>query len=634
MTSAYQIKPSKPYPLGVRKEGHSIYVSMISETEECGILLYSDHMDYKEPLKIAFPAKQHIGQVYSMQIDGVPTHYNRYKLYQKDKVFADEFGRHFQKYEYGTLRSNSDMLGILDYKEFDWQKDTKPHLSFADSVIYGLHVRGFTMNAGSHCCHKGTYKGVTEKLDYLKELGVTSIALMPAYEFIEKELPQAAVGMKPDLLAVSKTSEQSLNYWGYKKGFYYAPKAAYSAGEDPCLEMKQLVKACHEKHMELIMQFYFPGDILENQIVPILEYWAEEYHIDGFWLLAGHININIIKNSPILADTKLIFRDFADAGEEQSQMSASGDKRLCIYREDTLKDYRRFIKGEEHTIESVMYHFRKNGRRVAYLNSIADYQGFRLADMVAYDYKHNEANGEHNLDGCNYNYSWNCGEEGPTDNDAIQKLRMRQMKNAMSLVLLSQGTPYIFMGDEIGHSQKGNNNPYNQDNDISWVNWQLLQTNRELFTFVKELISYRKAHPILHMEEAFSGNDFLGCGYPDLSFHGLEVYRPLTEPYRRELGIMLCGQYARRNGEEDKMIYIACNMHSVPHTFMLPLLEKELVWKPVICTASEHEATVSTTDEWKVSQSKCTSTLPYHISLPPRTIAVLEASFDEKTYSL
>ena len=591
MTSDYKVLPSTPYPLGVRREGKHIFASMISDVPDCGILLYGNTEE--EPLKIPFPINGRMGHIYSMKLQGIPAHYNGYRLYKGDTICSDGYGTCYASHPYGEPIESAEMMGLLEGKRFDWGGGVKPDVSFSDAVFYGLHVRGFTMGTGSKCRHKGTFTGVMEKLDYLQELGITSIILMPAYEFIEHE----------------KENRSFLNYWGYKKGYYYAPKASYAASTDPCTEMKQLVKACHEKGMELFMQFYFTEDVLEPEIIRILEYWVMEYHVDGFQIMAGHINIHIIEKAPSLADTKLIFREFHDTEHSDVRVPKKRNKRLCIYLDNTMKDYRRFLKGDEYTLEAAMYHFRKNGRKVAYLNGIADYNGFRIADMVSYDYKHNEANGEHNSDGSNHNYSWNCGVEGPTNNRSVVQLRNRQIKNALSLIFLSQGTPYLFMGDEMGSSQKGNNNPYNQDNEISWLDWRNLTKNREIYQFTKELIAYRKAHRILHMDDYLAGTDIMGCGYPDISFHGLELYKPVFEPYRRELGILLCGKYAReRDGKEDSMIYIACNMHWENHTFALPKLRNGETWHVALQTSKENV---------EIKQES--------IEILSRTIVVLEA---------
>lgn len=563
-------------------------------------------------MKIPCPEQFHIGHVYSMKIEGIPAFYNCCQLYRDDEILADDHGYCYEKHPYGTALAASEMAELISGRPFDWGEEKRPEISFSDAVFYGLHVRGFTRDTSSGVRHKGTFQGVMEKLDYLKELGITSLLLMPAYEFIEREKVAAA----------SSGSEPTLNYWGYKKGYYYAPKASYAAGKDPCGEMKQLVKACHERGMELFMQFYFPYEVKEPEILNILEYWAMEYHVDGFQIMAGHINIRIIKEAPLLADTKLIFVDFPD---EQPGPKAEDalKKRLCVYLGNTRNDYRSFLKGQENTLPAAMYHFRKNGHTVAYLNSIADYDGFRVADMVSYDFKHNEANGEENRDGTDYNFSWNCGEEGPSKKKGVSALRLRQMKNAMLLIFLSQGTPYLFMGDEFGSSQQGNNNPYNQDNKISWVNWKAQQTNQEYFDFVKALIAYRKQHKILHMDSVLSGSDILGHGYPDISFHGTEAYKPDTEPFRRAFGVMLCGRYASDGTE--KMIYVAFNMHREARAFALPSLQKGGKWELVLQSGTE-EADFETKEVTETRRRKKKVVVKQTaVKAPPHTILVLEA---------
>ena len=626
MTATFKILPSTPYPLGIRKQGKRIFASMVSNEKDCGILLYSSKET--EPLKIAFPEEYRVGQVYSMEIEGIPGHYTAYRLYKGDEILSDVYGTSYKAHPYGEEVESAQMLAYFHTKPFDWEEDVKPAVPFSEAVFYGLHVRGFTMGKGSQCRHKGTFTGIMEKLNYLQDLGITSLLLMPAYEFIENEQIKAVKTPLSGQVFAQSANRNYLNYWGYKKGYYYAPKASYSATKDPVTEMKQLIKACHQKGMELFMQFYFPTEVQEPEIIRILEHWIMEYHVDGFQIMAGHINIQIIKDAPSLTDAKLIFYDFADhAGQESGRSYVKKtDKRLCIYRDNTMNDFRRFLKGDEYTLESMMYHFRKNGRNVAYLNSIADYSGFRIADLVSYDYKHNEANGENNSDGTNFNYSWNCGVEGPTKKKAVLQLRARQMKNALSFVFLSQGTPYIFMGDEMGFSQQGNNNPYNQDNDTTWLDWRCLRKNSDIYEFTKRLIAYRKAHRILRMDEYLAGTDIMGCGYPNISFHSEEAYKAVFEPYRRELGVLLCGKYAReRDGREDKMIYIIYNMHWEAHTFALPKLPKGEAWHVALQTSPE-ELEIVTIEKEIALTSKVISKMSHEeIVIAPRSVVVLES---------
>ena len=616
MAEEFKILPLSPYPLGVRREGSDILVSMISDEPDCGIILYNIENEEMESVKISFPESLRIGHIYAMRLKGVPMCYNGYRVYRGDKIFCDEYGRCYVRQAYGVPMFQSQMMGLLEQQSFDWNGDKKPEVAFSDAVFYGLHVRGFTMGEGSDCDHKGTFAGVTEKLDYLKDLGVTSLLLMPAYEFIENERPQPyAAG--PGQLLQPRTALNTLNYWGYKKGYYYAPKASYAAGPDPCTEMKELVRACHEKGMELFMQFYFPEDFPETEIIRVFNYWVMEYRIDGFRVMSpAHININLIKNDPLLAETRFIYEDFEDKVYQGMSFTQKYNKRLCIYRDDTMRDYRRFLRGEEDTLSGVKYHFRKNDSKIAFLNSIADYNTLRIVDMVSYSRKHNEANGEYNKDGSDYNYSWNCGVEGPTTDATVLQLRIRQIKNALTLVFLSQGTPYLFMGDEMASSQLGNNNPYNQDNEISWLNWHDLEQHKEICDFVKMLIAYRKKHKIL-----------------DSSFHGLEVYKTEEAPSGRELGVLLCGRYAPTCNDasdtvSDKSIYIALNMYWEKQCFDLPQLKKgapkEAFWKVAFATCEEKvEVHVK---QWQASYGRKESTdlKQQCIMVPPRTIVVLE----------
>ena len=610
MSKKYKLFPTKPYPLGVRREGKDILVSMVSGVEDCGIILYSNKeklADEEKVLRIAFPTECRIGHVYSMKIEEVPTHYNEYQLYHGEKIFVDTLGTCYKKYPYGTVRGKTNMIGMFADAAFDWGKERKPALKFSDSVFYGLHVRGFTMGADSNFRHKGTFAGVQEKLEYLLDLGITSIILMPAYEFIENEQSIKGKGA---------SNQSTLNYWGYKSGYYYAPKASYASSKNPCVEFKQLVKSCHEKGMELFMQFYFSEEMSDAEAVRVLEFWVMEYHVDGFQIMTEKKHVLAAEKSPILADTKLIFREFADVRESGRHVSGAKDflKRLCIYNDEAMQDYRRFLKGDDFMTDAFLYHFSKNDKAKAYMNSIADYHGFRLADIVSYNEKHNDANAEDNADGTDENFSWNCGVEGPTEHSRILMLRKQQMKNALSFVCLSQGTPYLFMGDEMGCTQQGNNNPYNQDNEISWMDWTCLQQNSEIYQYTKDLLSYRKANAILHGDEPLDGRDYSGLGFPNISFHAREAYRVVYEENGKAVGVMLCGNADVRAGEKTeptcKVIYIACNMQWIGRRLAMPKLKGDATWQVVMKTCVE--------EPFLIQQSS-------FLEVPPRSVVVLEA---------
>ncbi len=613
MNNTFTTRPSTPYPLGIRRQGRAVRASFVSRETDCGVVLKSAHSGSEE-LRIPFDETDRCGSVYSMRIENVPGEYTLATFYEGDEIVPDKNGARFVKHAYGEELAASELESILTEKEYDWENTKRPCVPFSQAVVYGLHVRGFTKHPTSGCKHKGTFAGVAEKLDYLQELGVTSLLLQPAYEFTEAEKNTAdvhAVGAPYGGYSSEKAKEEKkkLNYWGYQEGYYYAPKASYAAGKDAVTEFKDLVKACHVRGMELWMQFYFPHTVNEREILSILEHWTLEYQVDGFQIMADHINMELVRNAPLLSDVRLIYYGFEDRPLSDRNQHSPG-KRLCAFNEGPMIAYRRFLKGDEHTLSDMMEVLKKNGRSVAYMNSVADYNSFRVNDLVSYDYKHNEDNGEDNRDGSNYNHSWNCGEEGPSRKKAVIALREKQKKNIFTMLALSQGTPYLFMGDEMSKTQKGNNNPYNQDNETAWVNWRDLKKNGEFYQFVKELLAFRKAHPILHMDQPLTGADVKGLGYPDISFHGLEAYMTSSEPYRRELGVLLNGAYAKtEDGEPDSLLFLAFNMHWQAHECALPLLRKGLRWQVVLATEKlpeDHE-------------------LERTLTVPARTIYVLEA---------
>ena len=377
-----------------------------------------------------------------------------------------------------------------------------------------------------------------------------------------------------------------LNYWGYTKGFYYAPKAAYAAAGDGVREFKELVKALHESGMELVMQFYFPEEVRRSEILEILCYWVLEYHVDGFHLLGENLPVDMLAAEEVLADTKLWYNRFDTDwiyGREEPLYP-----HVAEYNEAWYYDMRKFLKGDGDMLGSVLYHMRHIPRKAGTIHYLTNYFGFTLADMVSYDYKHNEANGEDNKDGSDYNCSWNCGEEGMTRKRGIKALRLKQMKNAMCLLLLSQSTPLIFMGDEFGNSQKGNNNPYCQDNPVSWLDWSGIRKNAKLHDFWKMLIAFRRKNPILHPARELRLTDYIACGYPDLSYHGKYAWRVQTEGNVRHIGIMLCGKYAKSGGPgEDAFLYIAMNMHWESRELAFPKLPRGMKWEFVFSTESE-----------------------------------------------
>lgn len=576
----------RPYPLGAEIESDGIRFSFVSKEADCGILLF-DRVTGKKLDRIPFSPEDRIGNVYCKTIDDLDASRITYQFYIDDKTIPDWRARVFPgRVVYGKEREWSDLKAGFLTQGFDWEGDRRPRIPYHQALVYCLHVRGFTRHSSSKVKNRGTFAGIQEKIPYLKEIGVTTLELQPAYEFTEipsreellVEFPCGAGPMDGDSETLRK-----LNYWGYKEGYYYTPKAAYAASEDPTVEFKELVRALHKNGMELVMQMYFPSGVNRCELLDILRFWLLEYHVDGFHLMGDDIPADLLAADDILADTKLWYYHFntdhiypRDGWPEYLNVAEYNDAWCC--------DMRRFLKGDEGMIGSALYHMRHIPWKSGCIHYLSNYSGFTLADMVSYDYKHNEANGEENRDGTDYNLSWNCGEEGTTKRKKVRELRIKQIKNAMSLIILSQSTPLIFMGDEFGNSQKGNNNPYCQDNVTAWLDWNVRKKNGEIFEFWKQLVSFRREHPILHPERELRLMDDMACGYPDLSYHGQNAWRPQTDVHFRHIGVLLCGKYARAETGDDAFVYLALNMHWESHELALPRLPKGQEWKSYIST--------------------------------------------------
>ncbi len=594
--------PVNPYPLGAHCEKEGIRFSFVSQVRNCGVILY-DLKTGEKLYSLPFTDEERIGSIYCKYIKNINPDEISYQFYEGERLLADPFARGFAKSApYGKRREESSLKAVFPKQDFDWEGDVRPLLPYRDCVCCCMHVRGFTKHASSGAEHKGTFLGVIEKLPYLKESGFTTIELQPAYEFWEMETKEE---IEKDAAA------ERINYWGYKKGYYMMPKQGYAAGKDAAAEFKEMVKAFHQNGMEIIMQFYFPAGVRACDIPEILRYWVLEYHVDGFHLKGEGLSVGLIAEDPFFSDTKIWYDSFdteAVCGKKQDY------KNLAFYQDAYMTDMRRFLKGDENMLNSVMYHMRHIPDGAGRIHYFSNYYGMTLADTVSYDYKHNEANGEENRDGSNENFSWNCGEEGPTRRLKVKELRQRQIKNAMCLLLFSQSTPLLFMGDEFGNSQKGNNNPYCQDNSVTWLNWNDLEKNSELYEFWKKLVSFRKEHPILHPEKELSVMDSLSCGYPGLSYHGQNAWKPGLEGSNRQIGIMYCGKYANHGGNEDVFCYLAVNMHWESRKLGLPKLPKDMKWVRCIQTAKQE-----TEEEEKQLSGQNTAV---SCRIPGRSIAV------------
>lgn len=567
-----------PFPLGAHPigQGKGIRVSFPSEDEECGVLIY--HRGSNRLIKKhTFRPQDRLGSIRYGVVAGIDIEKITYLFYSGEKVFPDRWAYAYElRGKYGTPHTPEDYRALAGGAPYDWGEDVCPRIPYEEAVCYGMHVRGFTMHSSSGVSARGTFAGIVEKLDYLQQLGITTIELQPVYEQTELLNAEALMQLGPP----GQFREPKLNYWGYQEGYYYAPKSAYAAG-DAVTEFKDLVKALHVRGMEIILQFYFPEHIPMGEIINVLRYWSWAYHVDGFHLMGGTLQMHVIAADPALSDRKLWYYDFPTE-QIYGYEKIPAYRNLAVYNEGYQQDMRRFLKGDEGMLQAVTQRMRCNPRQKGVINYLTDYAGFTMMDMVSFDRKHNEDNGEDNRDGSDRNYSWNCGVEGPSRRKQILALRCRQLRNAFTLLMLSQGTPYFFMGDEFGRTQKGNNNPYCQDNATTWVNWGELDKKRELYEYVRELIWLRRRHSIFHLERECRLMDYRSCGSPDLSYHGLEAWRPAWEPYNRHIGMMLNSAYGRE--AEEGCWYIAINMHWESHVFALPRLPKGQSWRMVLST--------------------------------------------------
>jgi glycogen operon protein len=466
---------------------------------------------------------------------------------------------------------------VADPRAYDWEGDVPLQRPCAQTVIYELHVRGFTRHPSSGVAadRAGTYAGLIEKIPYLQDLGVTAVELLPVFQFDPGDAP-------PGLS----------NYWGYSPVSFFAPHRGYSARRDPLGpmdEFRDMVKALHRAGIEVILDVVFnhtaEGDDrgptfcfrgLENGAYYLLEgdrsryanytgtgntlnanhavvrrlireslrYWVEHMHVDGFRfdlasilsrdesgrLLPNPPVLWDIESDPVLSGTKLIAEAWDAAGLYQvgTFVGDTWQEWNGRFRDDV----RRFLRGDEGMVSRVasrllgspdLYGHEEREPEQS-VNFVTCHDGFTLQDLVSYDARHNEANGEENRDGADDNASWNCGAEGPTDDRDVEALRGRQVRNFLSLLLLAVGTPMLTMGDEIRRTQRGNNNAYCQDNDVSWLDWTLLERNRDVHRFVKSLIAFRMQRDVVADHSGLTLNQLLSRAR--IEWHGVELGRP------------------------------------------------------------------------------------------------------------
>lgn len=616
-----KINYGQPYPLGVSVQEGGVNFSMVNSSDkECGIIFYRKGIEKKE--RIYFDQKHRIGNICCALVEGISVNDFEYNFFIGDECFVDPYAKKIvgnEKWRMGEFKRPF-LRGGFDCCMFDWEETAPLHIPYSESIMYCLNIRSFTRHSSSKVKKRGTFEGVIEKIPYLKELGINSVELMPAYEFeecewnqiqssdktftIEYQVGHIDANLTSDSDKVQKA--ERLNCWGYKEAFYFAPKASYASGSNPCDEFRRMVRELHKNGIEVIMQFYFPDYIKQGYILEVIKHWVLLYQIDGIHLKGGRIPVTLIATEPLLANTKIMCEDFY-LHEIYPDAEMPGKKILGYYRDDFMYDMRKFLKGDPDMLKGFQYHMKRNHSKCGVINYVANYYGFTLNDLVSYERKHNEANGENNADGTDYNFSWNCGAEGPSRKKAIKQLRHKQMKNALSFLFTAQGTPLLFAGDEFGNSQNGNNNCYCQDNETGWVDWRGLSRNGDIFEYVKELIAFRKKHSILHLDTNLTMLDRYNKGYPDVSYHGEEAWKAQIDNYNRHIGIMYCGK--NDNDNDGDYVYAAYNMHWNSHCFALPSIAN---YEWIMAFGTEQNSL--TVDEDKKTK---------YIDIKPRSISIL-----------
>ena len=549
-----------PFPQGCTVEGQTANFSVaVPEGQTCELIIYKKGARASE-FSQEMPYSDVAGNLHflSVVLEQPEDYEYCYKI--GGKIVPDPYGKAFSGREHWSVSKGKEKRKLrtrIVTDTFDWEKSQFPHLKKEDVIAYSLHVRGFTKHSSSGVAHKGTFDGVTEKLPYLQKLGINQIHLMPVYEFDE--------------------NQRHVNYWGYGKAYFFAPKASYAAG-DPVNEMKSLVRQMHLAGIEVILEMPFTEGTTFSLILDCLRYWVMQYHVDGFIVNPYICNPDELAKDPVLAKSKI------------------------LKKEDGFQNVmRRFLKGDEGMIRDVICQLKNQDTQL--YNYIASHNGFTLCDVVSYDGKHNEANGENNLDGPDYNYSWNCGAEGNSRKKAVNELRKNQIFNAFFLLLFAQGMPCILSGDEFMNTQKGNNNAYCQDNLISWLDWNQLSRQEELYTFVCRLIALRKA---CMKQIAKKSEDTMGrSGIPQISYHGEDAWQMPAGRASRQLGVF----YHEESTEKD--FYIAYNMHWLSHSFALPSLPKGMEW---VCIAGTKEGVLDEKEAVPVKDKK--------VQLEERTIKV------------
>ncbi len=548
------------------------------------LVLY-DIISKKEIAVIEMTEEYSFGRVYSVRVSGVLASQVCYLIKEGDALRLDEYAR--------TIVGRDTWADVSGRKKDNFQayggiaplsasfKDYPVTIAPCDMVMYKLHMRGFTkgFNMAEDKCN---YKGLIAKTAYLKKLGVTSIELQPVYDFEELFLTKKEVlstkGKKQALVEHSG----KINYWGYGAASYFAPKASYFGGAAEAVAgFRHLVSHFHKNNMEIIMEMSFAEETDSDLIIQALHYYVRYFHVDGFHIIGCNAPERRIVTDPYLAKTKLFFESLPDDLLQKND----GHKHVFLYNDSYMDVTRQIQNHMNGSMVQYVNHMRRQNSNFGFVNYMSSVTGFSLWDSYSYGEKHNEANGEENRDGTNYNFSINHGIEGATSNKAVNNARFKAMRNAFAALFMSQAVPLIVAADEVACSHSGNNNPYCQDNSIGYTQFLSYKNNRLLRQFVGELVAFRKQHKCIRSEQPYALSDTRHLGIPDLSFHGYEPWSMSIGEEQKAIGILFNGAYA----DEKEDVYVCYNFHYDLATLALPLLAPGKRWQLVFNTADYNE---------------------------------------------
>lgn len=686
-TKAY---PGSPYPLGATWDGEGVNFALFAENAAAvEVCLFDEPLGKKETAIIKMPERTHHlhhvyvpglkpGQLYGYRVHGPYDPENGYR-FNPAKLLIDPYARAIA----GTVKWDDSLFGYAVGTEtedlepsdtdsgpflpksvvvdpaFDWERDRAPKVPYHDSIIYEVHVKGFTQRHPDIPEEiRGTYAalGHPAAIEYLRKLGVTAVELLPIHHFVaDRHLVEKGL----------------TNYWGYNSIGFFSPDAQYSSSGvqgQQVVEFKNMVKALHKAGIEVILDVVYNHTAEGNHMGPTLSfkgidnasyyrlvednkrfymdytgtgntlkanepivlrlmmdslrYWIQEMHVDGFRFdlasaLARELHsvqklssfFDVIHQDPIISQVKLIAEpwDVGEGGYQVGNFPPGWTEWNGKYR-DCVRDYWR---GADSMLGEFAARFTgspdlyqdDNRRPTASINFITAHDGFTLHDLVSYNEKHNLANGEDNNDGESHNRSWNCGVEGPTDDVEVINLRQKQKRNFMTTLFLSQGVPMLVAGDEISRTQQGNNNAYCQDNEISWLDWAA--ADQDLLGFTQKVIAFRKAHPLFGQRKWFHGAPIKGLGVEDIAWF-LPDGSEMTEEhwntsFAKSLGVYLNGKGVHMRGprgEEivDDSFYIIFNAHHETLSYTLPQAKYGREWTKVIDT---HSGKVGNQDHYR-----------------------------------